>query len=85
MDNKAWFKQAGFGMMVHWGLYALPAGEWQGQRMPTIGEWVQSYFTRFLPFPAGRCSCPIALEAGVSDCDRCCDRAQEAVVFRPLG
>jgi alpha-L-fucosidase len=44
VDNKAWFKQAGFGMMVHWGLYALPAGEWQGQRMPTIGEWVQSYF-----------------------------------------
>lgn len=44
MDNKTWFKEAGFGMMVHWGLYSLPAGEWRGQRMPTIGEWVQSYF-----------------------------------------
>ena len=30
--------------MVHWGLYALPAGEWRGRRMPTIGEWAQSYF-----------------------------------------
>ena len=42
--NKEWFRQAKFGMMVHWGLYALPAGEWKGRRMPLIGEWVQSYF-----------------------------------------
>jgi alpha-L-fucosidase len=39
-----WFKQAKFGMMIHWGLYSLPAGEWNGQRMPLIGEWAQSYF-----------------------------------------
>ncbi|MCC7495303.1 MAG: alpha-L-fucosidase [Fimbriimonadaceae bacterium] len=44
MDNRAWFKSAQFGMMVHWGLYALPAGEWRGRRMPHIGEWAQSYF-----------------------------------------
>lgn len=44
MDNKVWFKQAKFGMMVHWGLYSLPAGEWKGERMHTIGEWAQSYF-----------------------------------------
>ena len=44
MDSKAWFRQAKFGMMVHWGLYSLPAGEWKGQRMPFIGEWAQSYF-----------------------------------------
>ncbi len=44
MNNSAWFKQAKFGMMVHWGLYALPAGEWDGWRMPFIGEWAQSYF-----------------------------------------
>ena len=44
MNNKEWFRQAAFGMMVHWGLYSLPAGEWKGQRMPCIGEWVQSYF-----------------------------------------
>jgi alpha-L-fucosidase len=44
MDSKAWFKAAKFGMMIHWGLYALPAGEWNGRRMPYIGEWAQSYF-----------------------------------------
>jgi alpha-L-fucosidase len=44
VDSKAWFRQAKFGMMVHWGLYSLPAGEWKGQRMPFIGEWAQSYF-----------------------------------------
>lgn len=44
MTNKDWFRQAQFGMMVHWGLYSLPAGEWNGQRMPFIGEWAQSYF-----------------------------------------
>jgi alpha-L-fucosidase len=44
LNNKEWFKNARFGMMVHWGLYSLPAGEWKGQRMPFIGEWAQSYF-----------------------------------------
>lgn len=44
MDSKNWFRQAQFGMMIHWGLYSLPAGEWNGQRMPFIGEWAQSYF-----------------------------------------
>ena len=44
MDNTAWFKNAKFGLMVHWGLYSLPAGEWKGRRMPFIGEWAQSYF-----------------------------------------
>ncbi len=44
MNNKEWFKQAGFGMMIHFGLYSLIAGEWKGRRMPHIGEWAQSYF-----------------------------------------
>lgn len=44
MNNMEWFKSAKFGMVVHWGLYSLPAGEWNGKRMTTIGEWVQSYF-----------------------------------------
>ncbi len=44
MTNREWFKQAKYGMMIHFGLYALPAGEWKGRRMPYIGEWAQSYF-----------------------------------------
>ncbi|MDP4132661.1 MAG: alpha-L-fucosidase [Bacillota bacterium] len=42
--NKKWFKEAKFGMMIHWGLYALPAGEWKGKRMDYIGEWLQSKY-----------------------------------------
>ena len=44
MTNREWFKQAKFGMMIHWGLYSLPAGEWRGERMTEIGEWCQQYF-----------------------------------------
>ena len=44
MDNKKWFKQAKFGMMIHWGLYSIIGGEWRGERMNVIGEWAQSYF-----------------------------------------
>jgi alpha-L-fucosidase len=40
----AWWRQARFGMFIHWGLYALPAGEWQGRRMPEIGEWIMSKY-----------------------------------------
>ena len=25
-----WWKDARFGMFIHWGLYAVPAGEWKG-------------------------------------------------------
>ncbi len=26
-----WWRDARFGMFIHWGLYAVPAGEWKGQ------------------------------------------------------
>jgi alpha-L-fucosidase len=38
----AWFKQAKYGLFIHWGLYAIPAGEWNGQRIPGIGEWIMN-------------------------------------------
>ena len=44
MDRKAWFKEARFGMMIHFGLYSLLGGEWKGKCMDTIGEWAQAYF-----------------------------------------
>ena len=44
MTNKEWFAQAKFGMMIHWGLYSLPAGEWKGKRMEDLGEWAMQYF-----------------------------------------
>lgn len=44
MDSKIWFKEAKFGMMIHFGLYSLLGGEWKGKRMDQIAEWAQSYF-----------------------------------------
>ncbi|MCL4507440.1 MAG: alpha-L-fucosidase [Chloroflexi bacterium] len=39
-----WFMDARFGLFVHWGLYSVLAGEWQGQRMDYIGEWIMSRY-----------------------------------------
>ena len=44
MTQKEWFKNAGFGLMIHWGLYSLLGGEWQGKRMDYIGEWIMSKY-----------------------------------------
>lgn len=44
MDNRQWFKEAGYGMMVHWGLYSLLAGEYRGRQVRNYSEWAQSYF-----------------------------------------
>ncbi len=38
----AWWREARFGMFIHWGLYAIPAGSWKGQRIPGIGEWIMA-------------------------------------------
>ncbi len=35
-----WWRDARFGMFIHWGLYAIPAGQWRGKPIPGIGEWV---------------------------------------------
>jgi alpha-L-fucosidase len=39
----AWWREARFGMFIHWGLYAVPAGEYQGKRSKEIGEWIMSW------------------------------------------
>jgi alpha-L-fucosidase len=38
----AWFKEAKYGLFIHWGLYAIPAGEWKGTRVPGLGEWIMN-------------------------------------------
>ena len=38
------FREAQFGLMLHFGLYSLLGGEWKGKRIPEIGEWAQAYF-----------------------------------------
>ncbi len=37
-----WWREARFGMFIHWGLYAIPAGTWKGQPTPRIGEWIMN-------------------------------------------
>ncbi len=38
-----WWREARFGMFIHWGLYAVPAGEYNGQRSKRIGEWIMEW------------------------------------------
>jgi alpha-L-fucosidase len=38
----AWFRDAKYGMFIHWGLYAIPAGEWNGKRSLGLGEWIMN-------------------------------------------
>ncbi len=34
----AWWREARFGLFIHWGLYAIPAGEWEGKT--NHAEWI---------------------------------------------
>src|SRR6266496_767314 len=35
-----WWKDARFGLFIHWGLYSVPAGEWNGQT--NHAEWIRT-------------------------------------------
>ncbi len=37
-----WFREARYGLFIHWGLYAIPAGEWHGRRCLGLGEWIMN-------------------------------------------
>lgn len=37
-----WWREARFGMFIHWGLYAVPAGTWEGKQIPWLGEWIMN-------------------------------------------
>ena len=38
-DRMKWFNEARYGLFIHWGLYAVPAGEWNG--VTKYDEWIQ--------------------------------------------
>ena len=47
----AWFKEARFGMFIHWGIYSVAAGSWKGTRIenapfpgPAVAEWLMYRF-----------------------------------------
>lgn len=35
-----WWREARFGLFIHWGLYAIPAGEWNGKT--EYAEWIRN-------------------------------------------
>jgi alpha-L-fucosidase len=35
-----WWREARFGMFIHWGLYSVPAGHYHGAPVPSAGEWI---------------------------------------------
>ena len=39
----AWFRQAKYGLFIHWGLYAIPAGEWKGKAVRPSSEWIMAH------------------------------------------
>jgi alpha-L-fucosidase len=41
-ERLKWFRQAKYGLFIHWGLYAIPAGEWNGKRSIGLGEWIMN-------------------------------------------
>ncbi|HUB66349.1 MAG TPA: alpha-L-fucosidase [Candidatus Methylacidiphilales bacterium] len=38
----AWWREAKFGMFIHWGLYSIPAGSWKSQPIAGLGEWIMN-------------------------------------------
>jgi len=39
----AWWREARFGLFIHWGIYSIPAGTHKGEQIENIGEWIMHY------------------------------------------
>jgi alpha-L-fucosidase len=37
-----WWREAKFGLFIHWGVYAVPAGVYDGKPVGGIGEWIMN-------------------------------------------
>ncbi len=37
-----WWKEAKFGMFIHWGIYSVPAGVYHEKEIDGIGEWIMN-------------------------------------------
>ena len=42
-DRTTWFKEARFGMFIHWGVYSVPAGFYHDKPVGGIGEWIMNH------------------------------------------
>ncbi|MFB6455306.1 alpha-L-fucosidase [Chitinophaga sp. Hz27] len=41
-QHMKWWREARFGMFIHWGDYAVPAGMYKGQQVQRGGEWIMN-------------------------------------------
>jgi alpha-L-fucosidase len=41
-DKMQWWKDAKFGMLICWGVYSVPAGNYKGHKVNGIGEWIMN-------------------------------------------
>lgn len=41
-ERMNWWREARLGMFIHWGVYAVPAGTYNGQKIDRIGEWIMN-------------------------------------------
>ena len=41
-DRMAWWRDAKFGLFIHWGVYAVPAGVYKDHKVKGIGEWIMN-------------------------------------------
>ncbi|HMQ47867.1 MAG TPA: alpha-L-fucosidase [Saprospiraceae bacterium] len=48
-ERMAWWRDAGFGLFIHWGAYAVPGGIHQGKEVSGAGEWIM--FSGQIPVP----------------------------------
>lgn len=39
-SRTAWWEKARFGMFIHWGVYTIPAGQYNDKDIPGLGEWI---------------------------------------------
>ena len=37
-----WWREATFGLFIHWGIYSVPAGTYDGKQIPNIGQWIMN-------------------------------------------
>ncbi len=42
-EKMQWWREAKFGLFIHWGVYAVPAGMYKGEKANRVGEWIMQY------------------------------------------
>lgn len=42
-QRMTWWRDARFGLFIHWGVYSVPAGTWNGRKVEGVGEWIMRH------------------------------------------